>query len=198
VVRLDKAELRRAMRARLEVVTVREREQAGVEALAQLRATGEIVRAHRFACYAALPEELPTWPLLEYLWSLGHPVYLPRVRGRRLEFAAVESRSTLEPGVLGILEPGRECVAAQLGEGDLVMVPGLAFDRNGRRLGRGGGFYDRSFPPRAPAPRLLGFGFACQLLDELPEEPHDRRLDGVLTEAGLVLAEVDSRSGRIR
>ncbi len=184
------------MRGRLQALTACERERAGREALARLLAAGEIVRARRCACYAALPDELPTSPVLEYLWSIGRPVYLPRIRGQRLEFAAVDSRSTLESGALGILEPGRRCVAAQLGRGDLVIVPGLAFDRDGRRLGRGGGFYDRTFPPRAPAPRLLGFGFAWQLVDELPEEPHDRRLAGVVTDAGLVLPEVEPTSIR--
>jgi 5-formyltetrahydrofolate cyclo-ligase len=65
----------------------------------------------------------------------------------------------------------------------VVIVPGLAFDAAGRRLGRGAGHYDRAFPAgRQGAPLLVGVGYAFQLVDEVPAGPHDRRMDVVVTE----------------
>ena len=82
--------------------------------------------------------------------------------------------------------PPAEAPLQPLRPGDLVLVPGLAFDRAGRRLGRGGGHYDRALAEAGSEVVAIGVGYAFQLLDEdLPEEAHDRRMAGVLTERGL-------------
>jgi len=185
------------MRARLDSITPAERARAAVRALELIARAGELDRHPRVACYAALPDELPTAELFEYLWSAGRPVYLPRIRGRLLEFAPITSEDDLAVGVLGIREPAERCAEVSLAQGDLALVPGLAFDRAGRRLGRGGGYYDRTFPPSAPAPRLIGMAFACQLVSTLPEEPHDRRVVGLLTEGEFTLTSAPA-ADRIR
>ena len=105
----------------------------------------------------------------------------------RLEFAAVEDWSALCAGRFGVLEPAASQPALELGAGDLAIVPGLAFDRAGRRLGRGGGYYDRAFPAeRSDAPTLVGLAFEFQVVAEVPSACHDRRMDAVCTEAGLM------------
>lgn len=184
----DKRALRRTMRARLASIPAAQRTAAGRALAEQLVRAGELAGVVRVACYAALPEELPTEAVFAHLWSTGRRVYLPRIRGARLEFAPVASEAELETGRLGIREPEKRCRAEPLGSGDLVLVPGLAFDRCGRRLGRGGGYYDRTFPPAGPAPRLVGVAFACQLVAALPEAPHDRRVAAVVTEREFVAA----------
>lgn len=185
------------MRTRLASIPARQREAAGRTVAERLVRAGELAGIARVACYAALPDELPTEAVLAYLWGAGRRAYLPRIHGARLEFAPVASEAELETGRWGIREPDRRCGAEPLGLGDLVLVPGLAFDRCGRRLGRGGGYYDRTFPPDALAPRLVGVAFDCQLVPALPEEPHDRRVAAVVTEREFVPVPTP-RADRIR
>ena len=68
----------------------------------------------------------------------------------------------------------------------VVLVPGLAFDRSGNRLGRGGGDYDATFPPGEVAPRLVGVAWEFQLVTDVPHGSHDRRVDAIVTERGWV------------
>ena len=76
---------------------------------------------------------------------------------------------------------------ARIDPGDLqlVLVPGMAFDRSGRRLGRGGGFYDRFLARLAPGTLKIGFCFRCQVLEEIPTSDHDRLVDAIVTADGL-------------
>ena len=103
----------------------------------------------------------------------------PRTVGTAMNFFAARE---LVPGRFGIREPVGDEVPPPP---DLILVPGLAFDRTGNRLGWGGGFYDRWLGSHPGVPRL-GIGFSCQVLERLPGEPHDMRVNFVLTEDGLV------------
>ncbi len=150
--------------------------------------------ARRVALYAALPDELPTDRLMGALLARGHALLLPRAAdSERLEFAAVSERSLLAPGVFGVLEPPPEAPATPLREDDLVLLPGVAFDRWGARLGRGGGWYDRSLPPGVRD--LFGLAFEAQLLERVPVTATDRRVRGVFTERGLRCCRARDASG---
>jgi 5-formyltetrahydrofolate cyclo-ligase len=83
----------------------------------------------------------------------------------------------LGPGAYGIPAPPDGPEASSL---DVILCPGLAFTRDGRRLGQGGGYYDRILP-RFPQARTIGIAFPCQIVDDLPWESHDRRMDAILT-----------------
>jgi len=147
----------------------------------------ELLRARQVAIFAALPDEMPSRPLFALLRRLGRTPLLPRARpGKALDFAPLARWDELRRADFGLLEPPAGAPSVVLGPGDLVLVPGLGFDRRGRRLGRGGGHYDRTFPPGVPAPDLLALAFSCQLVDEVPVGPHDRRMDGILTERGML------------
>ena len=128
---------------------------------------------------------MPTREILEAVLASDRVLLLPRVVASRLEFAAVADLKTLNRGRFGVLEPGAASRPVQLAPSDLVFVPGMAFDRRGGRLGRGGGHYDRAFPPAFEAPVLIGIGFSLQLIESVPMGPHDRRVDGVITEVGV-------------
>jgi 5-formyltetrahydrofolate cyclo-ligase len=160
---------------------------AGEAVAGRVVALPEFDAARRVALYAALPDELPTAPLLECARAAGKRLLWPRIVDGRLEFAACPRSEELRPGALGIPVPPASLPAESPGSGDLVVVPGLAFDASGRRLGRGGGHYDRAFAPGRPgAPLLVGVGYAFQLLEEVPAGPQDRRVDVVVTEERLV------------
>jgi 5-formyltetrahydrofolate cyclo-ligase len=151
-----------------------------------LLAERAITRARRVAIFAALPDEVPTRPLFEALGRAGTPCLFPRtVPGRRLVFARVERWENLHPGGYGVLEPHESAPVFEPGEGDVVIVPGLAFDRAGRRLGRGAGYYDRTFPPGGrPRPLLVGMACEAQIVESVPADSHDRAMDAIVTERG--------------
>jgi 5-formyltetrahydrofolate cyclo-ligase len=107
----------------------------------------------------------------------------------------------LRPGAYGVLEPPADSAAIPLGAGDLVLVPGVAFDAAGYRLGRGKGYYDRSFArPRGGAehPLLLGVGYEFQVVAVVPHGVRDRRLDAVVTERAVRWVGGDEAQGRWR
>src|SRR6187455_2775138 len=131
--------------------------------------------------YHALPDEADPMLLMERLVELGCHIAYPRVAGKgaALEFHRVPDGEVLAPGAFGIHEPldiWPRVVPA------LLLVPLLAFDASGHRLGYGGGFYDRTLALlNVPA---IGIAYAGQEISSIPFEPHDRTLDMVLTEQG--------------
>lgn len=138
-------------------------------------------RAPLVLCYADKPQEMGTRELIRRLWEKGHDTALPRVEGQTMHFYLVRSFDDLRPGAMGIEEPGPDCRKVFCPHAPMI-VPGLAFDRRGGRIGYGGGYYDRFFSeePEHPA---LGLCFSFQMAEEpLPTEAHDRLMDAVITE----------------
>ncbi|HEY1708909.1 MAG TPA: 5-formyltetrahydrofolate cyclo-ligase [Rhizomicrobium sp.] len=134
--------------------------------------------------YAALQHEADPRQLLEALAQKGCEIGLPRVDAKDapLVFHARHLAQTLRKGTYGIQEPHadwpvvRPCV---------LLVPLLAFDAHGHRLGYGGGFYDRTIASLGKPLRTIGVAYAGQEVRELPHEPHDHPLDAVITENGM-------------
>jgi 5-formyltetrahydrofolate cyclo-ligase len=181
--KVAKRRLRREMAARRRGVGRDEAEAAGRELAARLAGCPAFQVARRIAFYAALPDELPTRVAFGAALERGCQALFPAVEGeRRLVFRPVERWEDLKPGRYGIPEPPEQGPAQRLEEGDLVLVPGVAFDAEGHRLGRGGGFYDAAFPPGARAPLLYGVGFEFQVVDAVPHGSRDRRMDAIVTE----------------
>ena len=182
-----KRRLRREMKARRRALGAVARAAAGDAVAGRVLALPEFAAARRVALYAALPDELPTDRLLRAVLDSGRTLLLPRARADgRLDFARVTALGELAPGRFGVLEPPANAPSVAVGPGDLVLAPGVAFDRRGARLGRGSGAYDRSLPAGPAAPIWFGIGFAFQLVESVPESAHDRRVDAVATEIELV------------
>jgi 5-formyltetrahydrofolate cyclo-ligase len=141
-------------------------------------------RAKRIALYAALPYELPTRPLFDAVVEKGGAALLPRTADPPgLEFFAVEHWEDLRPGAFGVLEPQNDGAAVCLMPGDLVVVPGVAFDEDGYRLGHGKGYYDRAFATElGDVPTLVGFGYEFQIVDAVPHDHRDRQMDAIVTD----------------
>lgn len=149
------------------------------------------------ALYAPLPGEPDLRGAVEELIRLGVPVFLPRcLPGRSLRFARVARWDELRPGRFGALEPGEAAPCAEPEALGSAVLPGVAFDRAGYRLGRGGGFYDRAFGSAAGRPRLLGVAFDWQLVESLPREEHDVPMALVITECRRMLPESAERPSR--
>ncbi len=130
--------------------------------------------------------EMDIRPLLHALHARGQVLALPRTppRGQPLAFHAWAPGDALEAGPMGTSQPAASRPLVAPG---LLLVPLLAFDRRGGRLGYGGGYYDRTLP-LFPAAFRLGIAFAAQEVDEVPMEPHDIPLHAIATEAGIIRA----------
>ena len=142
-------------------------------------------RAKTVCCYVALPYEVQTWRMIEEMLSRGKRVVVPvmQPRTKRLRLSDVRNPATeLARSAFGVLEPIRTALrAVRVRDVDLVLVPGLAFDRHGHRLGHGQGYFDR-FLSRVPRTTpTVGLAFRFQLLDRLPTTPHDRAVSTILT-----------------
>ena len=134
--------------------------------------------AERILMYHSLPDELSTIEFIDK-WSDRKQFFLPRVNGVNLELLPYH-RSRLSLGAFHIEEPqGDEITPPDTME--LIVVPGVAFDRNGNRVGRGKGFYDRLLAETDAT--TVGVGYDFQLFDSVPTEPHDAPLDVIITES---------------
>lgn len=144
----------------------------------------EVAEARTVALYAALPEEADPAAALPRLLARGVRVVLPRVEGAELDLVAVTDLVALRTGFRGIREP--EGAAVPVEDLDVVVVPGVAFDRRGGRLGQGGGHYDRLLARLPDHTVRVGFCLGVQLVDAVPRDPHDEPLDVLVTEEGAV------------
>jgi 5-formyltetrahydrofolate cyclo-ligase len=182
-----KRQLRQSLGVQRRAVTPGDAEAAAESAARHLLADSWLLAADRVAAYAALRDELPTRALLDGLVAAGKVLLLPRVDPHgRLAFCAVERWADLVRGPLGVLGPPEGSAPIRLGRQDVAIVPGVAFDPEGWRLGRGGGYYDRAFPPDAANPPLLyGLGYEFQVVASVPHGSRDRRMDAIVTERGI-------------
>ena len=143
--------------------------------------------------FASLPEELNVWPLLRRLAGAGVPLALPVVakKGRPLVFRAWMPGDAMDKGVWGIPEPKADKPVL---EPDILLVPLLAFDAHGCRLGYGGGFYDRTLAGlRAIKPVVaIGLAYDEQRVNAVPHLDYDQRLDWVLTPSGPIRCQHDA------
>jgi 5-formyltetrahydrofolate cyclo-ligase len=111
----------------------------------------------------------------------GKRLVYPRVAGAGLEFVEVSGAGGLAPGAFGILEPTGTRILPVAGL-DVLVVPGVAFDLAGHRLGYGKGYYDRALAACRPEMERVGFAYEFQVVGQLPADPHDRRLTSLVTE----------------
>ncbi len=138
----------------------------------------------KIGLYAASPDEVDLRHFFERCAADGKSCYFPCVTGESLAFYRVTTWSDLAVGAYGILAPSAQAELLAPEHCDLIIVPGVAFDRHGNRLGRGKGYYDR-FLPGVGGSRV-GICFDCCVVEELPSEPHDARMDVVVTESGVM------------
>lgn len=135
--------------------------------------------ANTILLYHSLPDEVCTHAFVKY-WCQYKRVLLPVVTGDDLELRLYTPESSLAVGAFGIEEP-QGPVFSNYSEIDLAVVPGVAFDPKGNRLGRGRGYYDRLLPQLVHACKI-GICFPFQLVDEVPAEPFDIAMDHVISQ----------------
>lgn len=184
--------LKQAKRAlRREVLAARDALQAEYRArgsraiTANLLALPELTGARTVMVFWSFGSEVDTGPLVASMVGGGHITAMPRVEGPDVVPVEYMPGDAVAQTAFGAFEPvgGRELDPAEL---DLVIVPGVAFDAAGRRVGYGGGFYDRLLPRLSDGVPAIALAFAIQVVPLVPEGGTDRRVDAVVTEEGVL------------
>jgi len=192
--RVNKEGLRRTLLARRAGLSPEEVLRASDVVAGQVETLPEWHTAREVLVYMAFGGEIGTERLVRGLLDRGARVLAPRCRPSEagvLDVACVTCLSQLSPGAYGILEPDpASCPALSLVSPDVALIPAVAFDRQGGRLGFGQGYYDRLLAgPGFEHTRLIGLAHGFQLVDRLPLDPWDRPVHAVVTDAGIIRTE---------
>ena len=178
---MSKQSIRRLIRLRKSRLTSDKRRQQSHEIMRLLEDLPVFQRAHVILVYASLPDEVGTLDFLQR-WSEKKQLLLPVVKGEVLELRRCTHLNNLQSGELKILEPLNEPLFTQYETIDLAIIPGVAFTPDGKRLGRGKGYYDRLLSnPAFRGVYKIGLAFPCQLVTDLPVDQHDVHLNQILT-----------------
>ena len=177
-----KTSLRSQIREKLKAISPSQRELNSSHARAILEQQPIWIEARSILFFAPLSDELDIWPSLTVALSAGKHVFLPRFSPDTKSYTACQIKipdTDLKVGQFGIREPTETCPQIPLNRLDLILVPGVAFDLHGRRLGRGKGFYDQLLA--VVSGKTCGVAFDEQIVNEVPVEPHDVLLNCILT-----------------
>lgn len=178
---MEKSDIRRKIKNLRMMLSEMEKASAAEEVFSQLEKTAAFMMADTVLMYHSLPDELSTHRFLKK-WHDRKRFFLPRVNGVNLEILPYEE-TRLELGSFQIEEPtGND--TADVDDIELMVIPAVAFDRKGNRLGRGKGFYDRLLANSKAT--KIGVGYEFQLLDSIPVEPHDVTMDMVITQKTII------------
>lgn len=179
---MNKPELREVIRGRLRAAALADLAAASERICRAIEAQSSWREARLVAAFLPLARE----PQIQSLWAGEEaPVFcFPQVRGAEVVLLRVDDRTLLSGADWKFGAPGfSACPMISPADLDVILVPGIAFTRAGRRLGRGGGYYDRLLAQCGARTARIGICFDCQIVDELPAEPHDQPVETVLTES---------------
>ncbi|MBI2549748.1 5-formyltetrahydrofolate cyclo-ligase [Candidatus Woesearchaeota archaeon] len=182
-----KQQIRETIREKRDAMTREEVESKSAAIAAKLQQLEEYAGAKTVLFYAAKGNEAQTKKLINDALKSGKKVLLPITNTAAGELEVAEIRdysSDLKPGAFGIMEPKRRS-AVDEEEIDVVIVPGVAFDKDGHRLGYGLGYYDKLLHRLAKAAEI-GLAYDFQVVEKLPRESHDRPMDAIVTESRVI------------
>lgn len=178
----QKSEMRFRVRAARRAVLPEQRTAASEAVTATLLALPELASARSVLAYGAMPEEIDMGALIDALWKRGVRVALPRVRGRRdLQLHWHERDRELCTGAYGLKEPCPEAPEALPSEIDVVIVPGVAYDLECRRLGLGAGYYDALLAEMGDSVVTIGVAYDEQVARAVPCGDYDQPVDILVT-----------------
>jgi 5-formyltetrahydrofolate cyclo-ligase len=191
---IDKREIRKRIMTLRNAMPVEEIAAKSGEIVRRLKELREIRESSTLMVFLSFGSEVLTDRLIEWGWDAGKRIVVPlcRPEGRVLTPCLLGGFDELETGHYGIREPKAERLrVVPPGEIDAVLIPAVAFDRRGYRVGYGGGYYDR-FLPKVPQAARIGVVFACQIVPEVPIDRYDVQVEKVTTEDELIVAGIRS------
>lgn len=175
----QKKELRKLIYGRKAQYTPQQLVQISIPILSVVESMEVFQKSNVIMAYWAMPDEVHTQLLIEK-WAAAKKFYLPVVKKDHLEFRLFQGAASLEKrGKFHVEEPVGPLITNDI-KVDLILVPGMAFTEAGDRIGRGKGYYD-GFLKQYPDAYKLGLAFSFQMVDSIPLEPHDLRMDGVVS-----------------
>lgn len=182
-----KLTLRKQMRAVREALPATACDTRSTKAIERVLELDAFREASVVLAFASIRNEVRTRELMEAVWSAGRRLVLPRVVDEELELRLVARETALVEGAFSVPEPPGELERVEPGEIDFALVPALAIDARGYRIGYGGGYYDRLLPQLANA-ATCAIAYDFQLIAEMPELPFDVAVDWVVTDERLIRA----------
>jgi 5-formyltetrahydrofolate cyclo-ligase len=192
------AEAKHAARAQARearnAVTPSERQSAVQQLSSVLLAVPELAEASTVLVHAALPSEIDPTPAIWSLRKRGVRIVYPRIEAPGvLGLHYVDHELDLVPGPFGLSQPSEHAPRTPHALIDAILVPAVAFDEQGSRLGYGGGYYDRLLPQCRPACIRIGIAFDEQVLGHIPAEEHDQRVDAIITPTRIIRPDTPRR-----
>ena len=173
----DKRTIRKAIRADIAQLTDTEKAELSAQIFSKIAELQEVRQASVVALFASLADEPQTTAIIEQL-AQSKCIVLPRIEGEEMEFYDISEG--LHEGAFGIMEPIATTPISP-DKIDVMIVPGVAFTREGFRLGRGKGFYDKYLSLNGFRAYTIGVCFPCQIVENIPTEQHDKIVDKVAT-----------------
>lgn len=180
----DKKTLRNNLAAARSNINETVRREAPGQCLVHLSKLREFQESEWVYLYLSYRTELDTISMLSPLWKQGKRIAVPRVYGKDMKFHEITGLHQCEIGNFQIKEPLKSCPVVK--EKGIILLPGLGFDKQGNRMGYGGGFYDRYLCSH-PDMIKIGLAFEEQIVDHIPTQEHDIIMDYILTPSGLFL-----------
>ncbi len=178
----EKRALRKAMLERLRALPQEQIRTWSEEIAYRVCQMEAFQQAETICVFISMPGEVDTRPIIETARAAGKKMAAPKIQDGRMEFIQFAGESDLAPGAFGILEP----TGSRFAEGKtLIVMPGVVFDQTCRRIGYGGGYYDR-YLAQHPQLATVAVAFDLQVLDQIPEEAHDLKPQIVVTEQRIV------------
>jgi 5-formyltetrahydrofolate cyclo-ligase len=185
---MDKAQLRLKLKNCLLNIDEQQRADKSRQACKNLTELPQFKEAQTVMLYLSLPYEIDTSEAILYCWQAGKTVAVPKISWEQRHMIPVQINSLdtgFSTGTLGLRNPIGG-IPVPFEDIDLVVTPALGFDRKGNRLGRGGSYYDRFFANEKLKAHKCGFAYAEQVLDSIPVTEHDRPVDTLVTDNGVM------------
>ena len=177
---ISKLQLRKEIKNKKRQFPSQQLHELSFAVITRLLAHPRVKSAKTIMLYHSLPDEVDTHTIVDSLLMSGKTILLPRVTGEgTMELHRYNGPKDMQVGAYGIMEPTGE-VYTDYSNIDLAVVPGVAFDHDGNRMGRGKGYYDR-FLPLIPDKEKIGVCFPFQMITSIPAEEHDIRMDEIIT-----------------
>jgi len=173
---MDKKELRKYIKSQVSSISSEDREVLSKSVTESILITPEWKKAEEVFLFSSIPDEIDTKYLIESALSENKRVILPVIRGEEIDLYYYDSNKIVV-GTFGILEPSTDSEKATVGDIDLAIIPGRAFTKEGKRLGRGKGYYDRLLPSLSCL--KWGICYPCQIVDDIAVDPWDIPMDKV-------------------